>query len=98
MPNSQLTAGTNIFFLIDYQDIPTRKRKKICHITVLCKVCPEKDDLDRTCITISGNRICYPGNVGTTTALLKLVKLLLNSVLSKKGTQFSTINIGYSVG
>ncbi len=66
--NSQRVAGTNTFFLIDYQDIPSHKRKEICHTTVICKVRPEKDDPDRTRITIGGNRICYPGDVGTNTA------------------------------
>ncbi len=60
---------------------------------VVCEVRPEKDDPDRTRITIGGNRICYPGDVGTKTALLELVKLLLNSVLSRKGARFSTIDI-----
>ncbi len=92
-PNSQRIAGTNIFFLIDYQDISSHKRKEICHTTVACEVRPEKDDLDRTRITIGGNRICYPGNVGTNTASLELVKLLLNSVLSRKGARFSTFDI-----
>jgi hypothetical protein len=59
---------------------------------VVCEVCPEKDDPDHTRITIGGNRICYPGNVGTNTALLELVKLLLNSVPSRKGARFSTID------
>jgi hypothetical protein len=93
MPNNQWVAGTNTFFLIDYQDIPSHKHKEICHTTVVCKVCPEKYDPDRTRITIGGNRICYPGNVGTNTASLELVKLLLNSVLSRKGARFSTIDI-----
>ncbi len=48
---------------------------------------------DHTRITIGGNRICYLGNVCTNTASLKLVKLLLNSVHSRKGARFSTINI-----
>ena len=60
---------------------------------VICEIRPEKDDPDRTHITIGGNRICYPGNVGTNTALLELVKLLLNSVLSRKGAWFSTIDL-----
>jgi hypothetical protein len=60
---------------------------------VVCEVRPEKDDPDCTPITIGGNRICYPSNVGTNTALFELVKLLLNSVLSRKGARFSTINI-----
>ncbi len=89
-PNSQRVAGTNTFFLIDYQDIPSHKRKEICHTTVVCEVCPEKDDPDRTRIIIGGNRICYPGDVGSNMALLELVKLLLNSVLSRKGARFST--------
>ncbi len=93
MPNSQRVAGTNTFCLIDYNDIPLHKRKEICHTMVVCEVRPEKDDPDRTCITIGSNRICYPGNVGTNTASLELVKLLLNSVLSRKGARFSTIEI-----
>jgi hypothetical protein len=92
-PNGQRVAGTNTFFLIDYQDIPPYKRKEICHTMVVCEVCPEKDDPDHTRITIGGNRICYPGNVGTNTASLELVTLLLNSVLSRKGARFSTINL-----
>ena len=60
---------------------------------VVCEVRPGKDDPDRTRITIGGNRICYPGNVGTNTASLELVKLLINSVLSRKGARFSTIDL-----
>jgi hypothetical protein len=60
---------------------------------VVGEVCPEKDNPDRTRITIGGNRICYPGNVGTNMASLELVKLLLNSILSRKGARFSTIDI-----
>ncbi len=60
---------------------------------VVCKVRPKKDDPNRTCITIGGNRICHLCDVGTNTALLELVKLLLNSVLSRKGAWFSTIDL-----
>jgi hypothetical protein len=57
------------------------------------KFFPKKDDLDRTQITIGGNCIRYPaGIVGSNTALLELVKLLLNSVLSQKGAWFSSID------
>jgi hypothetical protein len=60
---------------------------------VVCEVRPEKDDPDRTRITISGTRICFPRDVGTNTASLELVKLLLNSVISRKGARFSTIDL-----
>jgi hypothetical protein len=92
-PLAQWVSGTNTFFLIDYQDIPLHKRKEVCHTMVVCEVRPDKDDPDRTRITIGGNRICFPGNVGTNTALLELVKLLLNRVLSRKGARFSSIDL-----
>jgi hypothetical protein len=60
---------------------------------VFCEVRPDKDDPDCTRITIGGNHICYPGNVGTKTTSPQLVKLLLNSVLSQKGAHFSLINL-----
>ncbi len=78
-------AGTNTFFIIDYNDIPAHKKKQICHTKVVCKVRPEKDGSDRTRIAIGGNIILYPGDVGTSTASLELIKILLNSVLSRKG-------------
>jgi hypothetical protein len=92
-PTSKRVAGTNTFFLIDYHDIPAHKRKEICHTMVVCEVRPEKDDPDRTRITIGGSRICFPGDVGTNTASLELFKVLLNSVLSRKGARFSTIDL-----
>jgi hypothetical protein len=60
---------------------------------VVCEVRPEKDDPNHTQITIGGNAICYPGNVGTNTASLELLKLLLNSVLLQKGARFSSIDL-----
>ncbi len=60
---------------------------------VVCEIQPEKDDPNRTQITIDGNCICYPGNVGTNTASLELLKHLLNSVLSQKGARFSSIDL-----
>ena len=40
-----------------------------------------KDDPNLTHVTIGKNHICYPGNTGTKTGSLEVVKLLLNSVL-----------------
>jgi len=42
-----------------------------------------------TCITIGGNHICHPGNVGSNTAYLELFKLVVNSLLSRPGTKCS---------
>jgi hypothetical protein len=91
-PNSKRVAGNNRFFHINYNNILLHKRKEICPTMVVCEVRLEKDNHNRTQITIGGNRICYPGDVGTTTASLELLKLLLNSVLSQKGARFSSID------
>ena len=60
---------------------------------MVCKVRPEKSDPNRTRITISGNRITFPGNAGTPTAFLELAKLVFNSVLSRTGAKFTIFDI-----
>jgi hypothetical protein len=92
-PNSKRVTGTNTFFCINFNDISLHMRKEICHTMVVCKVQPGKDNPNRTQNTIGGNRICYTGNVGTNTASLELLKLLLNSVLLQKGAWFSSIDL-----
>ena len=80
--------GTDTFFVVHYHDIPANKRKEITYTLVVCKVRPQKEDPDRTQITISGNRIYYPVDVGTPTASLELFELLVNSYLSRNGARF----------
>ena len=40
-----------------------------------------------------GNCICHPGDTGTNTASLKLVKLVINSVLSYQVTKFECFDV-----
>eukprot|EP00804_Cyclotella_cryptica_P006024 CCRYP_000276-RA/>CCRYP_000276-RA protein AED:0.08 eAED:0.08 QI:0/0/0/0.66/1/1/3/0/1069 len=85
--------GTNTFHVINFSDIPPDRLEEVCYSNVVCKVRPEKDDPDRTRITIAGNHICYPGDVGTKTAPFELVKLMINSVLSRPGAKVCTFDI-----
>ena len=39
-------------------------------------------------MTICGTSVCYPGDVGTNTALLEIFKLMINSVLSRAGAKY----------
>ena len=55
---------------------------------VVCEVLPQKEDPNRTHITGSGIRICYPGDIGTPRGSLDLVKLMINSVLSCTNARF----------
>eukprot|EP00804_Cyclotella_cryptica_P017822 CCRYP_001229-RA/>CCRYP_001229-RA protein AED:0.18 eAED:0.18 QI:0/0/0/0.66/1/1/3/0/737 len=89
----QCVQGTDTFCVIDYNDISSDRRSEITYSEVVCKVRPEKSDPDRTRITIGGNRICYQGDVGTRTAPLELVKLMINSVLSRHNAKFCTFDI-----
>jgi hypothetical protein len=86
-------ASTNTFHIIAYADIPYHKQKEIIYTKVVCEVWEGKDDENCTRITVGGNLICYPGNAGTNTASLKLIKLMLNSAISRKGARFACIAI-----
>ena len=54
---------------------------------------PQKADPNRTRITIGGSRIIYPGDVATPTGSLELVKLIINSVLSRHDSKFVSFDI-----
>ena len=79
---------TNTFRLIKFADIPRDRQHEICHSMVVCEVKPNKEDLNRTHITVTGSQICYPGDVGKPTGSLDLVKLIINSVLSRRNARF----------
>jgi hypothetical protein len=42
---------------------------------------------------MGGNLINYPNDMGTNTAMLLLIKIFLNSVISRPGTRFMSINL-----
>ena len=85
--------GNNTFHVIYYNDIPTDQCKDITYKYVVCNFKPHKSDPYHTRITIGGNLICYPGDVGTNTASLELVKFFLNSVLSRPVAHFTYFDI-----
>ncbi len=86
-------AGTNTFHIIAYVDIPYHKQKEIIYTKVVCEGREGKDDENCTRITIRGNIVCCLGNAGTNTESLELIKLMRNSVISRKGARFACIDI-----
>ncbi|KAL7526732.1 hypothetical protein ACHAWF_001891 [Thalassiosira exigua] len=88
-PNKQRVKGTDTFRLIHFVDIPRDRRKKIAHVKVVREVRPQKSDPNRTRVTVAGSRIIFPGDVGMPTASLDLVKLLINSVMSRPEAKFA---------
>jgi hypothetical protein len=73
-------AVTNTFHLIHYSDTPHHKHKEIIYTKVVCEIREGKDNKNCTRITVGGNLIFYPGDAVTNTALLEIIKLMINSV------------------
>ena len=86
--------GTNTLFFISYDDIPEDRRKDVTYARIVVDYRPQKAEPHRTRITVGGNRINYPDTVTTETAELTTHKLLLNSVVSTRGAQYMTADIG----
>ena len=74
--------GTNTMFFITYDDIPFDRRKDITYVRIVVDFRSQKNEKERTRITVGGNRIHYPGNVSTKTAETTTAKILFNSVIS----------------
>ena len=85
-------AGTNTFHIIAYVNIPYHQQKEMIYTKVVSEVREGKDDENCMRITVGGNLICYPSNAGINTASLELIKLMLNSVISRKGVRFECID------
>ena len=60
---------------------------------MVCEVKPNKYDPNCTCITVAGNRVGYPGDVAIPTGSLELLKLIINSTLSRPGARFACFYI-----
>ena len=88
IPKNQRVEGTNTFRIIKFEDIPQDRGKEIFHSMVVCEVKPHKEDPNPTRITTTSSQICYPGDVGTPTGSLNLVKLIINSVLLRRNARF----------
>ena len=55
---------------------------------VVFEVKPHKEDPNLMRITVAGSQIFYLGDVGTPTGSIDLVKLVINSVLSRRNARF----------
>ena len=92
-PTEKRVEGTDTFRPIQFHDIPPDRRMDVTYTRVVCEIRPQKQDPNRTRITIGGNRICYPHDTGTKTGSLELVKLQLNSVLSTPDAMFACFDL-----
>ena len=74
--------GTEIFHVVRFEYTPKDQFKEVFYTSVVCEVSPGEKDPNRTRIVICGTNVSYTGDVGTKTASLKLLKLMVNRNLS----------------
>ena len=91
MPNR--VKGTNTAYFVHSDDIPADQWKDVTYGQIVTSYHPDKAEPNRTRLTIGGDKINYPDDVGTPTADLLTVKHLLNSTISTPGAKFMTLDI-----
>jgi hypothetical protein len=72
---------------------PRRQVERRTYTKFVCKLKPNKAKVHRTRLTVGGNKVHYPGDVGTPTADLTLVKMHINSVVSTCGARCMTLDV-----
>ena len=85
--------GTETIFFVKREDIPQDRMQDVTYAQFVCNIRPEKEEKHRTRCVVGGNKINYPGDVGTPTADMLLVKILFNSIISTEGAKFMTADI-----
>ena len=85
--------GTNTIFFIPYSKIPRDRLRDITYGRFVCDIRMAKDNPYRTRLTVGGDKINYPGEVGTPTCELLLAKIFFNSVISTPNARFLTADI-----
>jgi hypothetical protein len=91
-----VSKGTNTIIFIKRNEIPADRRCDTSYARVCVSYPPEKDDPNRTQLTVSGNLTYVFGDVSTPTVDMVTVKLHLNSsVISTKGARYCTIDLIY---
>ena len=94
MPNR--VDGTDTMFFIDENKIPKNRQRDVTYGRIVCDVREGKSEKNRIRLAVGGNIINYPGDVGTPTACLLTVKLLVNIVVSTAGAEFMTLVIFFN--
>jgi hypothetical protein len=78
---------TNTIFFIHKDQVPKDRIKDVTYGSCGYEIKPNKEEKHCTQLTAGGDRIHYPDNVGTPTANMTLVKVLLNSIISTENAQ-----------
>jgi hypothetical protein len=85
--------GTNTIFFIGKDKVPKDRTKDVTYGSFNCDFKPNKTETHCTRLTAGRDRVNYPGNAGTPTADMTLLKILMNSIISTKGAKCVMVDI-----
>ena len=71
--------GTNTVMFIPKSKVP--KDKKVTYGKIVCEVKPEKEEKERTILTLGKNLLYFRGNISAPTASVTTSKCVFNSVV-----------------
>jgi hypothetical protein len=74
--------GTDTICLVSKEQVPADRLKDGTYTQFVCELKPNKAEIERTRLVARGDKVNYPGNVGTPTADMLLMKTHLNIVIS----------------
>ena len=67
--------------------------KTVAYARFVCNYKQQNKEKEQTQITVGSDRLEYQGEMSTKTAVLTIIKLLLNSVISSAGARFMTAEV-----
>ena len=88
---TRIPTGTNTVFFISRSAIPAGRT--VTYSRLVASIRPHKTETHCVRVTVSGNRLDFPGDTTTNCASLTTTKCLLNSTISTPGARFITLEI-----
>ena len=70
--------GTNTVMFILKSKVP--KDKKVSYGKIVCEIKPEKEEKERTILTVGGNLLDFTGNLSAPTASVTIENCVFNNV------------------
>ena len=89
--------GTDTMYFIHKHEVPQDRFKDVSCRKINCHYREGKAEPNQVRLTAGGDRINFPGDIGTPTADLLTVKLLINNVLSTPWAEWFTMDINTSI-
>jgi hypothetical protein len=89
LADGRIEKPTKTIRFIKKENVPEDRRKDVTYGSFSCDYKPNKKELNRTRLTMGGDRINYPDDCGTPTADMILSKILTNSIISTPNAKMS---------